>query len=545
MATKAKTGKGRKTASKEPTIYTERGQRLPAVDVRTPPLYFRLPLKLRSPNTSNRRAGIPLYQPIYDAAFEKVQQDWWDKYPASLAERYLSSAFSGQLAPEQSGVTSGFMTVRGIGSPSQWTPAQHQAWLEYEEAARRSVDDAEKDYHKEIEQRLKAQRAEEKRRKERERVEREAAIEEEGEQARKDEWDALVKEGTWQYWRQQGVSKSMPINPNPEQAAAAHQFGQEWAALQEAFLGPSKAPEVQKHLRKLRQEVATRRAREPGRLPGVEVGDWQRPPGAEPLELAEEERKRQRKEAESNFFGELAYKPKFGAKLSKAQIARERAIEKLRGQLSLAIVPKERRSILARLKRIEAVARKKSPPLPKRQLKQQRKRQWKEVERFRLLSPTSSVGRTSAQPKSRGRYSSPVTIETPIRVPFDVAQRVDEQARAQALARLPPMPADDDYNMIGTREWRRQFNATYAPIRQALWEEAIAALGAERQAAKQRARYLESDDSRFANLEIGSPARTLGEPVLVPDTRFEQLEVVDPTVPTDDVVRDRFQDWYR
>lgn len=563
--TKAKTTKGRRV-SREPTVFTEPGVRVPAVDVRTEPMYFKLPLRLRSPETSYKSIGDRLYQPIYNDAFETVQENWWRTVPGTLAQRYLSSAFSGNLTPQRLGESSRFATVSGIGSPSSWTPDQRRAWFNYERALQKSVVDTEKDYIKEVDRRLKAQRAEEKRReerareeekrrkereraeekrrKERERAERAVAIETEGEQARQREWDALVREGERQYWLQQGVPKSMPIKPSAEQEAAAFQFAQEWAALQGAFLGPSKAPEVQKHLRKLRQEAAARRAREPGRLPGVEIGDWQRPPGAEPLELAEEERERQRAESESSFFAELTYRPKFGAKASRAQLARERAAEKLRGQLNLAIVPEERRALLARLKRVEAAAQKKSPPLPKRQRKQQRKRQWKDSQRFSLISPAGVV-RTSAP---RGRYSSPVAAvaETPIRVPRDVAERIGEQARARALAQLPPMPPDDGYDLAPMRKWRKRYNEEYATIRRVLWEEALAPLRAEEERKRELAKYLESADNRFTDLEIEPPVPTMtDEPVLDPDIRFEQLEAVDPPRPADGVVRDRFRDWYR
>ena len=591
MATKAKTGKtktdkGRK-ASKEPTIYIEGARRVPAIDVIAPPMYYRLPRRLRSPNTSQAVIGERLYQPIYNAALETVQEDWWKNKPKPLAERYLSAAFSGNFIPQALGARSRFMTVSNIGSPSSWTPTQRQAWADYERAVQQSMLDAEKDYIKEVDRRLKIHLAEEKRRaaqareqekrrKEREREAREAAIAQEGEQARQDEWEALVKEGERRYWLQQGVPKSLlsgfspgdglfgNIDPTTEQIAAAHQFGQEWAALQSGVAGPSKSPAVQAHLRKLRQEVAKQRAQEPGRLSAVEIGDWQQPltlapaePPAEPLsrrtKRAARHNTRTGRQQPTGRLSEMARDPQ----LTRPQAARELLVKNLRGQLQRAVA-EERPSLLARLRRAEAALEKKDgaaktsrmkPKTGSKAWKKRQRRQWEENRRYDLLSPTSTL-RAPVGTRPRGRYSSPVAVEAPIRLPRDVVDRIDEQARSRALAELPPMPRGDGYSLAPMQAWREQFDKTYAPIRQALWAEAVATRRAERQSEEQRKRdverYLADADRRFAELEIVPPEPTMtDEPALDPDTRFEQLETVDPVKPADDVVRDRFRDWYR
>jgi hypothetical protein len=242
--------------------------------------------------------------------------------------------------------------------------------------------------------------------------------------------------------------------------------------------------------------------------------------------------------------------------LTRPQAARELLVKNLRGQLQRA-VPEERRPLLARLRRAEAALEKKDgaktgrmgPKTGSKAWKKRHRRQWEENRRYDLLSPTSTL-RAPVGTRPRGRYSSPVAVEAPIRLPRDVVDRIDEQARSRALAKLPPMPGGDGYSLIPMRAWREQFDKTYAPIRQALWDEAVATRRAERQSEEQRKRdverYLADADRRFADLEIVPPAPAMtDEPALDPDTRFEQLEAADPVKPADDVGRDRFQDWYR
>lgn len=117
------------------------------IDVRTPPLWGRMPPKL----SNSYRLPLPRgYQESYDEAFEKVQNNWWDVVLPALAERYLSPAFGDVWSLNQIGSSGGRLKVSGLGSPSEWAAAQKSAWAHFVQAIGVSMLAAEQDYHKEV-----------------------------------------------------------------------------------------------------------------------------------------------------------------------------------------------------------------------------------------------------------------------------------------------------------------------------------------------------------------------------------------------------------
>lgn len=122
----------------------EDGEAVPAVCVKPPPLYHRIPADLRE------RAD----QRIIDDAFESVAQQWWDMVPQEHADYFLRPAHRGSHPIARSaGRSSGWVVVSGIGSPSDWTERQVRAWGRFAAAIKKSMEQAEQDFHEEIRKR--------------------------------------------------------------------------------------------------------------------------------------------------------------------------------------------------------------------------------------------------------------------------------------------------------------------------------------------------------------------------------------------------------
>lgn len=510
--------KTKKTAKsskfKAPTVRVERGERLPAVDIKAkdPLLYFRLPERLRTPQGSEKG----LYQPVRSRALSTVQENWWQHVPRDLADTHLSEAFAGKkLAPQASGGMQRWVTVRGIGSPSGWNPQQKEAWTKYENALAQSVVTAEKDWHKEIDQSMKKEREAEKARKIREREaekerkvrereaekkrkirEREAAevaLAQSAENWRAEEWERAVQEGTEDFLVRNGVLPSLLDNVAEDAPlyVAARQYGEERASFQQGLASPSRAPVVQAHRRQMARKVAERQQRETSRFSLLDV---------DPV-------------------------------LSKPQAVRTRLADTLRADYARAITPEERRRILPRLRRAEAGVRRDEL----RRLSPEKRAAWEKMEqekdtsvarRISALSidtllpnlpnkrrtghahlkrqPRALIGRIHSLPSPsrvsparmridddrtveeqiaspRGRYTSPTAVApAPLpQLPMEIAQRVDAEAHERAMSKVGPMVDRGDYAMGEAREWRQRFDREYTQAKRELWLEAAALLKAD------------------------------------------------------------------
>jgi hypothetical protein len=118
----------------------EDGEQLPAINVKPPPLYHRMPDAVRS-----------MPESYTQAAFERVARDWWDMVAPDLAQHHLHSAFKGSDPQvRQVGRSGGWLVVEGLGDPAEWTVRQDRAWDRFEKAIKKSMFTAEKRWHEEM-----------------------------------------------------------------------------------------------------------------------------------------------------------------------------------------------------------------------------------------------------------------------------------------------------------------------------------------------------------------------------------------------------------
>lgn len=148
-----------------PIVWSGYGGRLPAVRVQPPSTHFRLPKSLRSKMEEGAtfegrvlKQLAPARKQIAEDAFNKVQKDWWDQIPQKLAEELLLGPFGERPTTESAGKSSGYVTVRGVKTPTRWTPEQRQVWADYEAALHESLGTAEQTYRKDLVARLKAEK---------------------------------------------------------------------------------------------------------------------------------------------------------------------------------------------------------------------------------------------------------------------------------------------------------------------------------------------------------------------------------------------------
>lgn len=121
----------------------EDGEQVPAINVKPPLLYHRMPAELQSVSAD-----------IRNEAFEEVKDEWWDLVAPDLAQHYLFPAFDEQLGVRKAGRNAGWLIVVGIGSPEGWSAKQLKAWHRFEKAVKQSMLDAEKEWHRQIRERL-------------------------------------------------------------------------------------------------------------------------------------------------------------------------------------------------------------------------------------------------------------------------------------------------------------------------------------------------------------------------------------------------------
>src|SRR3990167_750668 len=121
-------------------VRLEDGEIVPAVNVKLPPLYYRMPAELQAVDGRTRYA-----------AYENVAQSWWETVPQALADYLLNPVFRGMRPVAlPTGRSNGWVVVRGIGAPDEWSEVQQHAWAEFVAAIKSSMAQAEKDFHEEI-----------------------------------------------------------------------------------------------------------------------------------------------------------------------------------------------------------------------------------------------------------------------------------------------------------------------------------------------------------------------------------------------------------
>jgi hypothetical protein len=121
-------------------IRHEDGRWVPALNVKPPPLFRRLPAELQAVDPATR-----------ELAYEVVRSSWWTMIPQTLADMHLATAFPGNIPEARpSGRSEGWLAVHGIGTPQDWTPLQFEAWEAFASAIAESMDAAELEFHDEI-----------------------------------------------------------------------------------------------------------------------------------------------------------------------------------------------------------------------------------------------------------------------------------------------------------------------------------------------------------------------------------------------------------
>lgn len=150
-----------------PVVWSGPGGRLPAVRVAPPALHFRLPKPLRRKMEEGATfEGRVLRQlalgrrKIAEESFGEVQKGWWDQIPQKLAEERLRGAFGNEPVAEAAGKWSGYVTVRGVKTPTHWTPEQRRAWADFESEIGDSIVAAEQTYRGKLAERVRAERTE-------------------------------------------------------------------------------------------------------------------------------------------------------------------------------------------------------------------------------------------------------------------------------------------------------------------------------------------------------------------------------------------------
>lgn len=114
----------------------EDGEECPAVNVKPPPLFYRMPVELQA-----------LPQESINAAFEDVAREWWESVAPHLATRCLKSAFKVHPETRQVGRSGGHLVVCGLRPVTEWNARQLAAWHRFEKAIKKSMLDAEKHMH--------------------------------------------------------------------------------------------------------------------------------------------------------------------------------------------------------------------------------------------------------------------------------------------------------------------------------------------------------------------------------------------------------------
>ena len=131
---------GEKERAMSVKVRYEDGEQVPAVNVKPPPLFHRLPADLQAAPQS-----------VIDSAFEEVAREWWEDVAPGIATRILKTAFK-EYEPEvrQVGRSGGHLAVFGIGTPDDWSVKQDSAWTRFEKAIKKSIQVAEKTFHERI-----------------------------------------------------------------------------------------------------------------------------------------------------------------------------------------------------------------------------------------------------------------------------------------------------------------------------------------------------------------------------------------------------------
>lgn len=121
------------------------GEYVPAVNVKPPLLYRRLPAELQADHLES----------IRNDAYEMVAEQWWSDTPDYCADKCFKSAFKNcTWSTSAAGRSNGWVVVYGLGVTHDWKAKQHRAWACFEKAIKKSMLDAEKMWHDEIRERM-------------------------------------------------------------------------------------------------------------------------------------------------------------------------------------------------------------------------------------------------------------------------------------------------------------------------------------------------------------------------------------------------------
>lgn len=118
-------------------------QAVPAVNVKVPPLYWRLPEDVRDQDKNS-------------LIFDRVAEDWWDRVPQDVADACFAAPFRGmRWSTHQDGRSNGWLVVTGIGDPLTWNQKKIAAWVRFEKMIKRSMEQAEATYVEKVREHLK------------------------------------------------------------------------------------------------------------------------------------------------------------------------------------------------------------------------------------------------------------------------------------------------------------------------------------------------------------------------------------------------------
>ena len=108
----------------------------PAVNVKVRTFSSRMAQRLADHYNIDDDARI---ETALEWAFESLQQGFWEDAP-TFAERYLSSAFGGNLKVYSEGRSGGWLVVYGVGDIADWDAIRVSAWGRFEQAVRAEID---------------------------------------------------------------------------------------------------------------------------------------------------------------------------------------------------------------------------------------------------------------------------------------------------------------------------------------------------------------------------------------------------------------------
>lgn len=126
----------------------ENGKHLPAVNVKPPLLYQRLPDDLKA-----------VSEKVRNAVYARIESEWWEMTAQAIADDTLTRTFCPLPLVSKpnvcaAGRSNGWIVVENIGDPEKWNGKQRKAWEKFEKTIKASILDAEKQWHEGIREAL-------------------------------------------------------------------------------------------------------------------------------------------------------------------------------------------------------------------------------------------------------------------------------------------------------------------------------------------------------------------------------------------------------